>query len=92
MIGGKVVETKVLPEKVWINCQEYLETQDQLLDNFCAVYVENTPKARSISEGDIVWWQNDKAMWTAKDKYGKTIGKPDIILKRIGFSGVKRPE
>lgn len=85
MIGGVVIETVTLPEKVWINCEEEQSTSK------CAIYVENTPKARAIGVGDIVWWQGERAYWTAKDSKGKNIGKGDIVLKRIGFSGVKRP-
>lgn len=90
MVGGKVIETIECGEKIWINCQEYLETTNELLNNTCGIYVENTSKSRSISEGDIVWWQGNRAMWTAKDKNGHTIGKSDTILKKIGFSGVNR--
>ncbi len=92
MVGGKVIETVVINDRVWINCQEYLETKKKLLPYTCAIMVENTPKSRSVSEGDIVWWQGSRAMWTAKDKSGQTIGKPDTQLRRIGFSGVKHPE
>lgn len=92
MVGGKVIETLVVRDRVWINCQEYLQTEDRLLRGTCAIYVENTPQARSVSDGDIVWWQGNRAMWTAKDKAGKTVGKPDTVLMRIGFSGVSRPE
>lgn len=92
MIGGKVVTTKEADGKVFIKVQEYLETKDKLLNNFCAIYVELSPKSRSVSEGDIVWWQGDRAYWTAKDSRGKTIGKPDTILNRIGFSGVSFPK
>jgi hypothetical protein len=92
MIGGKVIETIVCGNKVWINCQEYLETCDKLLNYTCAIYVENTPASRSVSEGDIVWWQGDRAMWTARDRNNKTIGKADTVLKKIGFSGVSRPK
>lgn len=91
MVGGKVIETIVLDDRVWVNCQEYLKTQDRLLRDTCAIYVEKTDKSRSISEGDIVWWQGDSAMWTPKNSSGETYGKTDIRLKRIGFSGVNRP-
>lgn len=81
MIGGKVIETIVCGDRVWINCEDRFQT--------CAIYVQNDCKARAVSEGDIVWWQAGKAMWTAKDRYGKTVGKPDTILTKIGFSHSK---
>lgn len=85
MIGGTVIETIAVENRVWINTQE----RDTLTT--CAIYVESTPQARAISEGDVVWWQGNYGYWTAKDRAGKTIGKPEVKLKRIGFSGVKRP-
>lgn len=91
MIGGKIIETIVVDDKVWLNCQEYLETTNTLLNNKCAIYVEKNNKSLSVSEGDIVWWQGKNAYWTARDKYNKCIGKSDVILNRIGFSGVSRP-
>ena len=82
---GKVIETVVVKDKVWVNCRDEHGSE-------CAIYVQNTPKARSISDGDSFWWQSDRAYWTPKDRAGRLIGsKSDIILKRIGFSGVKRP-
>lgn len=90
MIGGTVVETIVLPDKVWINCEENDSTSQ------CAIYVKRTDKARSISPGDSVWWQSGWAFWTPYfrcDRTGGKVGKDyDIALERIGFSGVKRPE
>ena len=89
MIGGTVIETIVLPDRVWINCQER-NSSDQ-----CAIYVENTPKSRTVGEGDTVWWQGGHAMWTPafnKGKAGLRCGRDyDIRLNRIGCSGVKRP-
>lgn len=84
MIGGNVIETIVLPDRVWVNCKERNSTSE------CAIYVENTPKSRSISEGDIVWWQGGYAMWTPKSN-GGAYAKSDIRLNRIGCSGVSRP-
>jgi hypothetical protein len=89
MIGGTVIETIVLPDKVWINCKENQSSST------CAIYVASTAKARSVSEGDTIWWQSSLAYWTPKfHKSGS--GKPhkdyDIKLDRVGFSGAKRPE
>lgn len=93
MVGGRVIETKEVDNKVWINTREYIgENRDNPTSNTCAIYVERSPKSRSVSEGDIVWWQGGRAYWTPKDSTGKTIGNGDIVLNRIGFSGVSRPE
>jgi len=71
---------------VWINTKEKPEYHSE-----CAIYVERTPAALAVSEGDIVWWQGAYAMWTPKNQHGKTYTKTDMKLKRIGFSGVSRP-
>lgn len=86
MVGGKVTETFVLVGKsyVWINVQDGSDK--------CAIYVENSPEARAISEGDSLWWQGGYAYWTAKNRRGGTVGKSDYRLKRVGYSGVKRPK
>lgn len=88
MVGGIVLETIHVPEKgrVWINCEER-GTNDK-----CAIYVKDDAKARCVSPGDIVWWQGRRAMWTpynsTKDKQGRNF---DILLERIGYSGVPKP-
>lgn len=91
--GGIVIETIAVKNRIWINTKEkeYYRTE-------CAIYVEDTPEARCVSKGDTVWWQGDKAYWTPKDKNGNPIERKDgkyvanVVLKRIGFSGVKRPQ
>lgn len=85
--GGTVIETIVLPDKVWINTREKPHYSDTT-----AIYVENTPEACCVSEGDTVWWQGSVAYWTAKDKDHRTIGKPEIKLTRRGSSGAARPK
>lgn len=87
MVGGTVIETLVVGDRVWIDCKESPKRSTT-----CAIYVENTAEARSVSEGDIIWWQGGVAYWTAKDRHGKTVGKVEVKLKRRGFSGVKRPK
>ena len=89
MVGGKVIDVYILQERVWINCQDKRNT--------CAIYVENSPKAQCIEEGDQLWWQGGQAFWTPQqyvdipeselqcDKHY------DIRLKRIGYSGVNDP-
>lgn len=80
MIGGLVIETVILPDKVWVNTAERQSTSK------CAIYVERSVFAEQIRIGDIIWWQGGFAMWTPVSK--KFVEKK---LKRIGFSGVNRP-
>lgn len=91
MVGGTVIETIVLPEKVWVNCDEARSYEAEggwvtIPSRECAIYVERTPESRSISEGDSLWWQGGWAMWTPRNRAFE-----DRKLKRIGYSGVSRP-
>jgi hypothetical protein len=99
MIGGTVIETITLEDRVWINCRgERGESSTT-----CAIFVKKTAKSRSVSEGDAVWWQSGLAMWTPSFNRVKTCthkhhfsclkcGKDyDIKLERVGYSGVARP-
>lgn len=89
MIGGKVIETIVLPDKIWVNCQ------DTVNSGTCAIYVAKDARSRSISEGDTVWWQSGIAMWTPTATQNTPAKKQgvhfDIQLPKIGYSGVHRP-
>lgn len=95
MIGGKVIEIIDCKDdnRIWINCREWLSTEQRFLRSECAIYVERDAKARSVSEGDTVWWQGGYAMWTPQGFHpnGRTGIDFDIRLNRIGGSGVKRP-
>lgn len=92
--GGIVVETIICPNgRVWINTKE-----KEYYRSECAIYVKDSPQARCVAVGDSVWWQGNQAFWTPKDKCGKPIERKDgkcnvanVVLERIGFSGVKRP-
>ena len=87
MIGGTVIETIVQERRVWINVKD-----EDSPDSTCGIYVENTPQARSISERDTIWWQAGWAMWTPRERLGgRPLVKGEITLKRVGFSGAKRP-
>jgi hypothetical protein len=83
MVGGKVIETIDTGDKVWINCRGTGCEKN----NECAIYVERTPEARSVSLGDSIWWQGRHAFWTPKGRHFE-----DRKLIRWGFSGVSRPE
>lgn len=91
MIGGKVLETLIVKDRVWINTGDFSSETGKLRES-CAIYVDDTPEARSISEGDIVWWQGRTAYWTAKNRHGQRIGKVETPLKRRGYSGVNKPQ
>jgi hypothetical protein len=80
MIGGTVIETIVTDDRVWLNCK------DNHYRSTLGIYVERTDAARSISEGDQIWWQGFYAFWTPKSR-----AFSDHRLRRIGCSGVPRP-
>lgn len=95
MIGGVVIEVIQLPDKTWINCEE----TDSTLK--CAIYVERSRRSETIRMGDSLWWQSRNAYWTPYEyrqrrRRGESQGKAgvdyDLRLRRIGYSGVKRPE
>lgn len=106
MIGGDVIETITCAEGVWINTREVLPGDEELSQkergsrSECAILVERTDKARSVSDGDFVWWQGDLAFWTpesfkpvgGKRPAGLKVGLHyDIKMKKIGFTGMPRP-
>ena len=82
-VGGRVIETLDTGDKVWVN------THDKHSE--CAVYVERTPEARSISEGDMLWWQAGICYWTPYDQRGQAIDPVERELRKVGYSGVNRP-
>lgn len=86
MVGGEVIETIICADAVYINCTGKEGERGQE----CAVYVEDTPAAQCISEGDTVWWQSSYVFWTPKRPQDKKVIQ-DYNLKRIGYSGVPRP-
>lgn len=89
MAQALVVEIVDVPEKerMWINTRSRFDE--------CAVYVIRNAKARSISEGDALWWSGRDALWTPAFNFGKRGGKTgkdyDIKIPRIGYSGVSKP-
>jgi hypothetical protein len=95
MVGGTVVETIIVPVQVEtdVDCVRFgLEREARVWVNVrdrgdeCAVFVADSPEARSISEGDTLWWQGGKVFWTPKSR-----AFADKPLRRIGCSGVARP-
>lgn len=84
-VGGRVVEVvPVTAAKVWVNTDD---AKPPHRPNLCAVYVD--PDGHTIRVGDSLWWQSGVAYWTPK--IGENFGAFDIPLKKIGYSGVKRP-
>lgn len=90
MVGGTVIEIIPLDDRIWINCRDTTSPSST-----CAIEVAKDAKARSVSEGDTVWWQDKFAMWTPACLQGKAGGRSgidfDIRLGKIGYSGVPRP-
>lgn len=89
-VGGTVVEVVDVPARglVWVDTREH-QTARQTV----AIYVERTPEALSVSEGDSVWWQGPWAFWTPRT--GSLKHDPPFVdkkLKRHGYSGVERPK
>lgn len=86
MVGGKVVEiiqdVKDRPDVIWVN------TEDDLYGDTCAIYIEKDESSLDIKLGDIIWWRGPYAMWTPQSPSSVYEEK----LRRVGFSGVSRPE
>lgn len=93
MIGGTVVEIIQLEDKIWLNCEE--ETKPKWDDknykvNQCGVFVEKTAASKCVQIYDSIWWQGENVMWTP-NKHRDNPKLKDYKLKKIGNSGVKRP-
>jgi len=94
MVGGEVIGVIQLEDKVWVNCKETQFTSQ------CAIYVEKNDKSRCIGEGDMLWWQCGIAYWTPACNRHKSGERPelkegkgyDIELKKLGYSGVNKPQ
>jgi hypothetical protein len=95
MVGGTVVETIIVPAQIENDVDELrfgMELEARVWVNVrdrgdeCAVFVADSPAARSISEGDTLWWQGGEVFWTPKSR-----AFADKPLRRIGCSGVARP-
>lgn len=90
MVGGIVIETIELEDRIWINCSDRR-------GQTCAIYVCKSAKSRCVSEGDSIWWHGPFALWTPAFNRGKPSKEIranrdyDIKLDRLGCSGVSRP-
>lgn len=89
MVGGTVIEVisniETKPDAVWVNAKDMAHGDE------CAIYVEKNETSLQINVGDSIWWQGGYAMWTPREVVESGIGKGDIQIPRIGFSGVSRP-
>lgn len=88
-VGGTVVEIVDDPirERVWVDTKERQESRRTV-----AIYVERSPEALSITEGDSLWWQGSYAYWTPRT--GRFVDAPpfcDRAIRRVSGSGVPRP-
>lgn len=81
-IGGMVIETIELPDKVWVN------TYDG--KNECGVIVERNHKTESISRGDSLHWSKNEAYWVPLSENTFMESDTHIKLKKIGNSGITR--
>lgn len=97
MVGGTVIETLVVPATIENDPESanfgrerpacvWIDVQDDRGRETCAIYVECTNESRSVSVGDVIWWQGRTAYWTPKSGAFK-----ERELRRRGFSGVGRP-
>lgn len=87
MVTGIVLETIDAGEdaaRVWINLRV---SRPGFVPTECAVYVERTHAARSVSPGDRMRWEGARAYWTPR-------GEPfrDYLLVRVGPAGAERPD
>lgn len=80
MVGGTVIETIDMGNRVWINCKER--------NDVCAINVVRNVDALIVCPGDQIWWQGRNAFWTPQNA---AKGIFDITIPRIGYSGAVRP-
>jgi hypothetical protein len=86
-VGGKVVEVVPVDSgKAWVNTTD-AKPPMRPESGFCAVYVD--PEGHNIQPGDSLWWQSGTAYWTPQNR---PYGVSDVPLRKIGYSGVNRPE
>lgn len=81
MVGGKVIETIVQGDLVWLKCRDLNHPRQT-----CAIYVERSEDAESVQVGDSLWWQGRYAYWTPASRVAE-----DHPLPRVGYSGNLRP-
>lgn len=81
MIGGKIIETKLTSDRVWLDVQDTTYPKD-----ICALYVVRNQDSERIRVGDSVWWQGKNLFWTRADK-----SIVEKAIPRASYSGVGVP-
>lgn len=81
MIGGRVIETVTLEDKIWLNVRDRTYPKDT-----CALYLARNADSEAIMVGDSIWWQGGFAFWTPASRE-----VADRRIPRASYSGVDRP-
>lgn len=83
MVGGKVIETIALPDRIWVNVIDWDVSQDQTT----GIYLQRNRTSERVKPNDSIWWQSDSAYWTPKDRK-----EQGVKIGRIGPSGTMKPK
>jgi hypothetical protein len=75
MIGGVIIKTEAMPDRVRVWVEEEQSTSK------CIVDLELCQNSLGIQPSDSIWWQNSKAYWTPFDH-----SDIDVAINKIGFS------
>lgn len=76
MVGGKVIEVRIVDDKMRIWCAGVRGDEPHEL----AVYVKPYADCK-VQPGDDIWWQGNKVYWTPADR-----SVIDVPLPKIGYS------
>lgn len=85
MVGGKVVEVILEPDRVFLNVQDKTYPKDR-----CGIYVVRDADSEQIENGDTVWWQGNKVLWTPVAML-LGVARVDCPLDRASYSGANHP-
>lgn len=78
MVGGTVCQVRDEGEKVYIRVRAVPYGNPE----YCAIHVERTAEALSVTLGDTLWWQGSNALWTPESRT-----RIDVRIPRLGWSG-----
>ncbi len=90
MVGGKVTDVVIRPDRIWVNVQDPIYT-DQL-----GLYLSRNDNSLQIIKGDTIWWQSRNAYWTPGEN-SPLVGQLimgvyyDIPIPRLSMAGVRHP-
>ena len=84
MTGGRVIEARQEPELDKVSLFVYTGPGKSGV----RVDVLINEKSRTISKGDMVWWQGESLYWSPYKTYAteERVGPTDIELVRKGYS------